>query len=103
MSLNIHTLTVPNGMPPQKLDRVNLGSMIGVANAAGSGAGASVAVAVTGLGLPPNYAVVVNPGQDATWYVAPSSKTNSGFTVTLNPRLASATLAAGTIDIIVTA
>jgi len=49
--------------------------------------------------LPANYTAVVNPGQDATWFI--SGKTAGGFNVTLTPRLASATLAAGMFDAIV--
>ncbi|AJX59247.1 hypothetical protein AQ938_06925 [Burkholderia pseudomallei] len=101
MSFDSHTVSAPAGAKPQLNDRAVLGSLIGVANVAGAGAGAAVTVAVTGLSLPPNYAVAVNPGQDATWFV--SAKTQSGFTVTLNPRLAANTLTAGTIDVIITA
>lgn len=101
MSFDYHTVSAPDGAKPQLGDRIVLGSIIGQANAAGSGAGAAVTVPISGLKLPPNYAVAVNPGQDATWFV--SAKTQSGFTVTLNPRLAANTLAAGTIDVIITA
>ena len=101
MTFDVHTVSNPDGAKGQFNDRVVLGSLIGVANAAGGGAGAAVTVAVTGLKLPAKYAVAVNPGQDATWFV--SAKTATGFTVTLNPRLAANTLAAGTIDIVITA
>ncbi|PRF55333.1 hypothetical protein [Burkholderia multivorans] len=101
MSFDSHTVSAPAGAKPQLNDRAVLGSLIGVSTAAGSGAGASVSVPISGLSLPPNYAVSVNPGQDATWFV--SAKTQSGFTVTLNPRLAANTLAAGAIDVIITA
>ena len=98
MSLPIHTLDVPNGGNGYaRKDRIFKAAAFGVVNAAGSGAGASVSINITGLsGLPSNYAVTVNPGQDATWFV--SNKTSTGFTITLNPRLATNTLAAGAID-----
>ena len=98
MSLQIHDLEVPDGAAGfRNKDRIVIGAAFGAANAAGSGAGAAVTVAVTGLkNLPANYAVLVNPGQDATWYI--SAKTNTGFTINLLPRLAANTLAAGTID-----
>ncbi len=99
MPIDIHTIESPDGATPARTDRAVIGFLPGVANAAGSGAGAAVTVAVTGLVLPPSYSVVVNPGQDATWFVSQSSKTGAGFTVTLNPRLAANTLAAGAIDI----
>jgi hypothetical protein len=101
MSFDLHTVSTPGGIKPQLNDRHILGSLFGVANAAGSGAGASVAVAVTGLQLPAKYNVVVDPGQDATWYI--SAKTQTGFTVNLQPRLAANTLAAGAINLTITA
>ncbi len=101
MSFESHTISAPDGAKPQLNDRAVLGSLIGVANGAGGGAGAAVTVAVSGLKLPPKYAVVVNPGQDATWFV--SAKTAAGFSVTLTPRLAANTLAAGTFDVVITA
>ncbi|MBN3757213.1 hypothetical protein G3N95_30025 [Paraburkholderia sp. Tr-20389] len=77
--------------------RAMIASGLGVANAAGGGAGTAVTVVVSGLkGLPSNFGVLVNPGQDATWFVA--SKTSTGFTITLTPRLAANTLASGTVD-----
>lgn len=72
-----------------------------VATAAGSGAGASVTLAVVFKAPIPasvtSYNVHVTPNQDAVPFV--TSKTNAGFTLTLNPRLAANTLAAGTNDI----
>ncbi|WP_042298968.1 hypothetical protein [Paraburkholderia kururiensis] len=100
MSFDYHTVSLPGGVPPQSTDRVFLGTLYGVANGAGA-AGAAVNVPVTGLNLPAKYNVVVQPGQDATWFA--TGKTQSGFTVTLNPRLAANSIAAGTIDITITA
>ncbi len=97
-----HTIERPIGDMPARYDRTILGVQEGVANAAGGSAGAAVTVAVSfGNELPPSYVVVVNPGQDATWYV--SAKTSNGFSVTLTPRLATNTLAAGTFDVLVVA
>ncbi|MDR9052074.1 hypothetical protein [Burkholderia multivorans] len=98
MGLPLHTVDVaPGGFGFANKDRIIAASAFGVANAAGGSAGAAVTVPVTGLsGLPANYGVMVNPGQDATWYV--SAKTATGFTITLTPRLAANTLAAGSID-----
>ncbi len=101
MPLDQHTIEVPDGASPANTDRTIIGSVPNVANIAGGSAGASVTVAVAMANLPANYSVLVNPGQDATWFVG--SKTSSGFTVTLNPRLATNTLAAGTIDVVVVA
>lgn len=98
MSFDLHTIEVPDGaMGFSQKNRALLGCGIGVANVIGGGAGQAVTVVVTGLkNLPANFGVLVNPGQDATWSVG--SKTSTGFTITLNPRLAANTLAAGTVD-----
>lgn len=98
MGLPVHTVDVaPGSNPLAQPDRVLIALLEGVATAAGGSAGAAVVTAITGLQLPANYAVQVTPSQDAVAFV--SSKTNAGFNVTLNPRLAANTLAAGTVDI----
>lgn len=98
MGLDIHTIEVaPGSNSTAQPDRVVLAILEGVATAAGGSAGASVTTAIAGLQLPANYTVQVTPNQDAVPYV--TSKTNSGFNVVLNPRLAANTLAAGTVDI----
>lgn len=98
MPFDLHTLEVPEGgYGFGQKGRALVAAGIGVANAVGGAAGAAVTVVVTGLkNLPANFGVLVNPGQDATWFV--SAKTATGFTITLNPRLAANTLAAGTVD-----
>jgi len=102
MARNIHTIKVPDGAVPQFEDRVVVGMLANVANPAGSGAGAAVTVPLSGFDdLPANYAVIVNPGQDATWFA--SGKSATGFSVTLTPRLAANTLAAGSFDVVVVA
>ena len=61
-------------------------------------AGQGCAVAVTGINLPLKYMVnICDLGQDAVAYV--SSRTQTGFTVNINPRLAASTLVAGNVDI----
>jgi hypothetical protein len=47
-----------------------------------------------------NYSVVVTPSQAAAAWV--TGKTGSGFSVKLAPLLSTATLAAGTFDLVVT-
>ncbi|KVV22318.1 hypothetical protein WK80_22270 [Burkholderia multivorans] len=98
MGQPLHTVdVVPGGFGFAMKDRIIAASAFGVSNAAGGSAGAAVTVSITGLsGLPANYGVMVNPGQDATWFV--SAKTATGFTITLTPRLAANTLSAGSID-----
>lgn len=102
MSQMIHSIEVPegalNGLSQQ--GRLLVATIPGVANLVGGGAGQSVVTAVSGLkNLPANYSVLVNPGQDATWFV--SGKTSTGFNVTMYPRLAANTLAAGTFDVVI--
>lgn len=100
MAINNHIISVLDGSSGNDfLDRVFYGIKIGVANVAGSGAGAAVSTVVTfAEPLPDTFTVLVQPGQDATWFI--SNKTVFGFTVTLNPRLAANTLAAGSFDVI---
>jgi hypothetical protein len=77
-----------------------------VANAGGS-AGADVTTSLAtsfqdqyGNGfLPPDYAVIVTANQDAMTSVI--NKTPSGFSVVLTPKTASATIAAGTFDLVI--
>ncbi len=102
MSLDLHTVSVFKGTQLANQDRVLLGQILGVANAAGGGAGQAVAVAVSWPDpLPPTYFVDVCPSADVTWYI--TNKTSTGFTVNLNPRLAANTIAVGTFDVRVTA
>ena len=101
MSLVIHTVAMfEGGANTLRSDRLLMGVLKGVTYAAGSGAGASVTVAVSSLkGLPATgYVVQVSPDQDCTWFV---TKTATGFTVTLTPRLAANVLASGALDILV--
>lgn len=107
MSFDVHTLSLLNGSPSglAQSDRLLLWQSYGIANAAGGSAGASVAVAVAVAGDPlpssGEYFVEVELDQDATYYI--TGKSASGFTVNLQPRLASETLAAGAINVRVTA
>ena len=100
MAFDLHTIEALDGGTLARQDRLVLAMLNQVANAAGGGAGAAVTVTVSGLKtLPAAYNVLVNPGQDATWFV--DTKTNDGFVVHLLPRLAANTLASGHIDIVV--
>jgi len=102
MAFDVHTVESPNGTNRNAWqDRKLIGQLIAVANLAGSGAGASVTTAISGLQLPANYAVNVTPSQDAVCYV--TSKTKTGFSVVMNPRLAANQLAAGTFDVTIIA
>ena len=99
----IHSIDVATGSDPtQQPDRLKYYTKYNIANSAGGGAGQSVTVAVAvpvAAGLPSNgnYIVDVETSQDCTAFV--SSKTATGFNVTLTPRLAANTLSAGTINV----
>lgn len=93
----LHSLEVPVGMTTGQNDRVSFGMLFNQAYGAGGGAGQSVSLVVSGLKLPPNYMVDVELNADACAYV--TSKTQSGFTVVITPRLAANTLASGTANI----
>jgi hypothetical protein len=82
---------------------VRMAQAVNVANLIGGGAGQSIVTAVAFAAPMPDatYSVQVTPHQDAVAFV--TAKTVSGFNVTLTPRLAADTLAAGTFDVLVTA
>ena len=100
MSQDVHTLSVADGSTMALTDRVITVLLPARANAAGA-AGAAVTVVVTGLNLPLVYGVQATPSQPAL--VSVSAKTQTGFTVTLTPLSGTVSLAAGTVDIVVTA
>ena len=72
-----------------------------VAHSAGTGAGATVTIdfVATGPGLPSSYGIWLNPSQACA--ISWSSKTTTGFTVTLTPLSSSLTIAGGTIDVLI--
>lgn len=86
----------------QFTDKLLFAQQLNVANVIGGGAGAAVATVVTfPEALPANYQVIIGVKQDATAFVG--TRTTFGFTVTLEPRLAASTLAAGDFDVLVIA
>lgn len=98
MGLDIHTIDVaPGSSPLAQPDRIAFANLPNQANGAGGSAGAAVTVAITGLQLPPTYSVQGCMSQAGDLSV--SSKTQTGFTVTLTPPSSSVTLAAGTFDV----
>ena len=99
----VHTVVVPDGAMQGLANpgQLVIGVLKGIANVVGGGAGLAVTTAITGLKLPASYTVLVQPNQDATAFV--TSKTATGFSVTLTPRLAANTLAAGTFDVVIVA
>lgn len=103
MSLDQHTIEVPDGCAPARTDRTILGSIEATPNAAGA-AGATVSTTVTlpaSANLPAQYSVIVNPGQGCGWYV--DTKTPNSFVVHLVPFTGTASVAAGAFDAVVVA
>ena len=91
-----------NGYSPMQYSSYNQ------TNTAGGGAGQTVTISLAttfqdqyGVGvLPENgYCAVVTPNQSAAAYV--TGKTTSGFSVVLTPLPTTATLAAGTFDVLI--
>lgn len=99
MALDQHTILVPTGANPAWTDRTVIGVLPNVANAAGS-AGATVSIPVT-MDLPASYSVQATASQACA--VSVSGKSSAGFTVNLTPLSSSASIAAGTVDIVVVA
>ena len=102
MSFDIHTIQEPDAWASTPWsDRLFVGVQFSVANAAGSGAGATVVLNPTfpSSDMTPNYVVMCSPSQACFWSI--SNKSASGFTLTLSPPSASATLGAGTVDVLV--
>lgn len=97
MSIIDHTVAQVNGAPLYRKDVAFIGMLADVATDAGGGAGQAVTKDIAGLSLPAIYTVNVIPDQDATAFV--TLKTQSGFRITLRPRLAANTLSAGHVDI----
>ena len=100
MALDQHTISIPSGAAPAMPDRTIIGVLPGVVNAAGA-AGVTVTTSVAMTDLPPNYTVVVNPGQGCGAFV--SGKTSQGFNVSLVPFSGTAVVAAGAFDVVVLA
>jgi hypothetical protein len=107
MAIPVHTLEQLDGSNFTRTDRVILGLKLGVANVAGGSNGTAVttAVAFPASNLPvdqngnPLYTVIVVPSQAGLW-PSITGKTGSGFNVVLSP-LSTATVAAGTFDVLV--
>lgn len=98
MNNPVHTVDVIGGSNVSMKDRIIVGKLEGIANAAGGGAGLSVTTAVS-MTLPTNYTVLAEMSQDATYYI--TSKTTTGFNVVMNPRLAANTLASGSFNVVI--
>jgi hypothetical protein len=101
LPLDYHTLeTVDGATPTNRTDRLIVGFLPAVANAAGS-AGATVTVPISGLSLPAVYAVHATPASAVIASVPANSKTVSGFNLVLTPLSSSATVPASSTDIVI--
>ena len=102
MAFDIHTLTIAKGSEVQAMpDRLVVWYNNSLANLAGGGAGAVTTAVTFSAELPSTYMALVTPNSNATAYVA--AKTSTGLNVVLTPNPATATLAAGTFDLLVLA
>ena len=98
MGVAYHTLYAPDGAPVNLFDRVVLGT-ITVTYAAAASSGASVATTVTwGEPILGPYAVFVSPTEDSTYFV--TGKAATSLTLTMAPRLVSASLTGGNVELL---
>ncbi len=101
MALICHSIKALDGAAPADSASMVVGIYNNVANVAAAAAGDSVTVALTLAGeLPASYGLQVTPSQPCAVSVAKSGNT---ATITLTPLASTVTLAAGTIDVLVTA
>ena len=101
MSIDIHTLRmIAPSSPLAHSDGMGCVFMPQAAYAAGSGAGANSTFNITGLQLPAKYMVIFGDlGQAGDAFV--TNRARNGFTINVAPGAASATLAAGAIDVMI--
>jgi len=100
MALIYHSTKALDNAQPADSACVVLGIYTNVANAAAAAAGDAVTVALTLQGeVPPAYNVQATASQPAIVSVAKSGNT---VTITLTPLSSTVTLAAGTVDVLVT-
>lgn len=101
MALVYHTLKALDGAAPVDSAACVIGIYNNVATPAAAAAGDTVVVTLTLQGdLPTSYGVQVTPSQAA---IASVVKAGNVVTITLTPLASTVTLAAGTIDVLVTA
>lgn len=98
MGVAYHTLYVPDGAAVNLFDRVVVGAY--PVTYVGGSAGVAVTTVVTfGGRVPTPYAAVVSSVEDSTYYV--TSRTNTGCSLVISPRLAANSLAGGTVQLMI--
>ena len=101
MALIYHTLKALDGAAPADSASFVIGIYNNVPTAAAAAAGDTVVTTLTLQGeLPPSYGVQVTPSQACA---ISTSKSGNVVTITMTPLASTVTLAAGTIDVLVTA
>jgi hypothetical protein len=98
MGIAYHTTYAPDGTALNLFDRVNLGTVTAVYGV-GASAGATVAAAVTWsepLALP--YCAIPSLIEPSSYFI--TSRTPLGFSLVLTPALTTATLAGGSVEIL---
>lgn len=99
MGIAFHTMYSPDGAGLNLFDRAVVGTLTAV-YPVGVSAGATSTIAVTWTEpVVTPYAVVMSPIEDSTCFF--TSKTTVGFTLNVAPRLATATLAGGSVELII--
>ena len=101
MAIVLHSLKALDGAAPADSASCVIGIYNNVTTAAAAAAGDAVVTTLTLQGeLPPSYGVQVTPSQACAVSVA---KAGNVVTITQTPLASTVTLAAGTIDVLVTA
>jgi len=98
MGIPYHTTYSPDGAGLNLFDRVNLGTVTAVYGP-GASAGATVTAAVTWsepLALP--YCAIPSLIEPSSYFI--TSRTTVGFSMVITPALAAATLAGGSVEIL---
>lgn len=98
MGIAYHTLYAADGTTANVADRWYFGTVTATYASAGAGLTSTVVVTWTEP-IPGPYCAVMSPVEDCTWYM--TSKTSTGFTLNVWPRLLANALAGGTVEILI--
>jgi hypothetical protein len=95
-----HTIHAPDGAGLNLFDRVTIGTITAVYPAAALTVTSTLAVSWTEPVATP-YTAIMSPIEDCTYFI--TNKTTVGFTLNVNARLATNTLAGGSVEILLLA
>jgi len=97
MGIAYHTLYAPDGAALNLFDRATFGTVTAVYGAGATGAATAVAVTWSEAIATPYYASV-SPIEDASYFI--SGRTSTGLTLNAVPRVATTSLAGGSVEIL---